>query len=89
VSERTTQGSPPADWVLSFDPRARLIRDQDWGPLRERRVRLHSGLHVELGVVPPSWAALPLDPGTARVLRHGCRVLYDPERLLHDALLTV
>jgi predicted nucleotidyltransferase len=27
------------EWVVSFDPRAQLIRDQWWGPLRERRVR--------------------------------------------------
>ncbi len=71
---------------MSFDPRARLIRDQLWGPLRERRVRLRSGLQVELGVVTPAWAALPLNPGTARVLGDGCRILHDPEGLLGEAL---
>ncbi len=77
------------DWVSSFDPRAHLIRDQKWGPLRERRVRLHSGLQVELGVVPLTWAALPLDPGTKKVLRDGCRILYDPEKRLQEALATL
>jgi hypothetical protein len=44
---------------------------------------------VELGIVPPSWAAIPLDPGTEKVLRDGCRILHDPERLLQDALATL
>lgn len=73
-------------WAISFDRQARLIRDQKWGPLRERRVRLRSGLHVELGVVPTTWAALPLDPGTKQVLRDGWKVVYDPENILRDAL---
>jgi uncharacterized protein len=77
------------DWVVSFDPRARLIRDQKWGPLRERRVRLRSGLQVELGVAPTTWAALPLDPGTEKVLRDGCQVLYDPKGILQTALATL
>ena len=76
-------------WVASFDPRARLIRDQWWGSLRERRVRLYSGLQVELGIARPAWASLPLDPGTERVLRAGCRILHDPHRRLTEALTTL
>lgn len=77
------------NWVHTIDPRARLIRDQWWGVLRERRVRLRTGLHVELGIAPPSWAALPLDQGTQRVLRDGCTILHDPDGLLHHALATL
>lgn len=77
------------DWIESVDRRAAVIRTQVWGPLTERRVRLRSGLHVELGIAPPSWVALPLDPGTAKVLHGGCRVLYDPDDLLADALCTL
>ena len=55
-------------------------------PLRERRVRTHSGLQVELGIVSPTWAALPLDPGTATVLRDGCRILHDPQGVLQKAM---
>jgi hypothetical protein len=73
-------------WISGFDPAARVIRDQAWGPLRERRVRLRSGLQVELGIVSPTWAALPLDPGTAKVLSDGCRILLDPDGVLHEAL---
>jgi hypothetical protein len=73
------------DWILAFDPRARLVRTQTWGPLVERRVRLRSGLQIELGVVPTDWASLPLDPGTAKVLRDGCHALHDPDHLLSTA----
>jgi len=57
-------------------PGSRLIRSRTWGPVRERRFRLASGLIVELGIAPSSWAEIPLDAGTRRVLRDGHRVLY-------------
>jgi hypothetical protein len=74
------------EWAGSIDRRPRLIRCQEWGSLTERRARLSSGLVVELGVVTRGWLSAPLDPGTARVLRDGCRVLHDPENLFGDAL---
>lgn len=43
-------------------------------------------LQVELGIVGPGWASLPLEPGTERVLRDGCRILYDPQGRLKGAL---
>jgi hypothetical protein len=89
LTDNPDRHSVGIDWVVSFDPRADLIRDQQWGPLRERRVRLRSGLEVEVGVAPTTWAALPLDSGTEKVLRDGCRVLYDPEGILQKALATL
>jgi uncharacterized protein len=65
-----------------------VIRRQEWGVLTERRVRLASGLEVELGIVSPAWAACdPVDAGTARVVRDGCIPLVDPDGLL-DRLIT-
>ncbi len=58
---------------------AELVRTQDWGPLKERRLALPSGLEVEFGFVPRSWASShPVDPGTAQVVRDGCSPLVDP-----------
>jgi predicted nucleotidyltransferase len=76
-------------WAELLDRKPRLIRSQEWGPVTERRVRLRSGLVVELGVTTADWLAIPLDPGTAKVLRDGCRVLHDPEGLFHEALGTL
>jgi hypothetical protein len=57
-----------------------FIRTQDWGPLTERRIRLPSGLEVEFGFAPRSWAsANPVDAGTARIVGDGCSPLIDPE----------
>jgi predicted nucleotidyltransferase len=66
-----------AKWFTSLRPGARLIREKDWGPVRERRFRLRSGLIVELGIAPLDWAAVPVDPGTRRVLGDGHTILYD------------
>jgi len=63
----------------------RIIRTQDWGPLyTERRFVLSSGLEVEFGVAPPSWAATdPPDPThSTNVGNGGLRALYDPEGIL-------
>jgi hypothetical protein len=49
----------------------------------ERRVQLASGLLVEYGFAPLTWADVsPVDEGTARVVADGFSVLYDPVGLL-------
>jgi uncharacterized protein len=58
------------------------VRTRRWGPLLERRFLLPGGLVVDCGLAPPTWAALPVDPGTARVVADGFVVLHDPHDLL-------
>ncbi|MBJ2122469.1 nucleotidyltransferase domain-containing protein [Arthrobacter sp. MSA 4-2] len=77
-----------AHWFEQLRPGARLIRSKASGPVRERRYRLSSGLIVELGIAPSSWADVPLDEGTRRVLGDGHRILYDTG-LLGKASATV
>jgi hypothetical protein len=72
-------------WVGTSSPLApaHLICHQQWGVLTEWRFRRRSGLHVEFGVVRPSWAEVsPLDPGTARVISDGLEIVHDPHGLL-------
>jgi hypothetical protein len=64
-------------WFQRVRPGARLIRTETWGPVQKRRFRLKDGLIVELGIAPSSWATVPLDASTRRVLSDGHRVLYD------------
>lgn len=60
-----------------------ITETRAWGPLTERRFSLASGLEVDAGFAPPSWAGTdPLDPGTRGVVGDGFRVVYDPEGLL-------
>jgi predicted nucleotidyltransferase len=72
------------DWVAAAAGHAApIVRRQDWGVLQERRVRLPSGLEVEYGFVPPSWAATePVDAGTRDVAEHGFHPIYDPHGIL-------
>lgn len=88
VLSDTPESLEDAAWFEQLGPGARLIRSEEWGPVRERRFRLVSGLIVELGIAPSSWADVPLDQGTHRVLRDGHRVLYDTG-LLGRAAATV
>ena len=61
----------------------RIVKTQAWGPMTERRFVLPSGLEVDAGIAPPSWAATdPVDGGTRSVVRNGFRVLYDPGKVL-------
>ncbi len=74
------------DGWCSFLGGGRLVRSQAWGPVVERRVALASGLEVELDVAPVTWAQVPLDEGTRRVLADGARALHDPDGLLRAAI---
>lgn len=70
-------------WIEKFGG-LRIVRTQDWGPLyTERRFVLPSGLEVEFGVAPPSWATDPPDPNISEVVGSGgLRAVYDPEGIL-------
>ena len=73
-------------WVESaVGELAPLVRTMTWGTVTERRVRLASGLEVEFGFAPLSWASTaPLDPGSAQVVSGGCQAVTDPDsRLAH------
>ncbi|MBQ3879940.1 MAG: nucleotidyltransferase domain-containing protein [Oscillospiraceae bacterium] len=53
--------------------------NEDWSACQSVRVYYADGTEVEFGFVRPSWLAIPLDPGTAGVLRDGYRFLVDKE----------
>jgi len=72
-----------AAWFNLFGDGAELIRTEDFGLLKERRLRRPDGLVVEICVGRRDWAATdPLDAGSANVARAGMRVLYDPHGIL-------
>ncbi len=74
-----------AEWIRAATGQGegRIIRTRKWGPLTERRVELTSGLLIEYGFAPVAWARTDrLDPGTARVVIDGFRILHDPDGVL-------
>ena len=74
-----------AHWVqeISWTPPIVTWIDASYGLLWSRHCTLEDGTSVELGFASREWASRsPIDPGTAQVLRDGCKVLYDPLSLL-------
>jgi hypothetical protein len=71
-------------WIeAAAGQQARIVSTREWGPLTERRVVLASGFEIDFGFAPTSWAdTAPVDPGTARVVSDGFRILHDPDGLL-------
>ncbi|GAB3566926.1 hypothetical protein GCM10027344_28880 [Spelaeicoccus albus] len=69
-------------------PRSTLVRSAQWGPMHERRVRQPGGLVVEFGITTCAWMDQPVDPGTARVVADGCKILYDQD-LVSAALVSL
>ena len=52
---------------------------EHWGAVTSVRVVYEDGLEVELGLAGVAWASTdPVDAGTARVVRDGFRILFDP-----------
>ena len=65
-------------------------RDADYGIVWSRHLRLVDGIEIEFGFGPLLWASVdPIDPGTARVISDGCRVLYDPKSLLQGLVAQI
>lgn len=65
------------------------VDQEEWGAVTSRRVALADGTEVELGLTSPTWAAVPLDEGTARVLRAGVRIVHDRAGLLRRAVASL
>ena len=65
------------------------VEDDHDGTVATRRVRLLDGSRVDVGLVTPEWAALPLSSPAARSLRGPVRVLHDPIGLLRRAVASV
>ena len=72
-------------WTQSFGESSRA-QMETWGDVRSVRVWYRDGPEVEFSVALMDWASLPLDPGTARLLREGVVLLFDPRGLLMAAL---
>lgn len=71
------------EWVQRFGS-VTQVTAEDWGAVTSLRVQYVEGGEVEFGLARHDWVERPFDRGTARVLRDGFRVLYDPRGLLKD-----
>jgi uncharacterized protein len=66
------------DWFTHFGSVA-LVGQRQFGDVTERRLRRGDGVDIEIGLAPMSWAETnPVDAGTARVVRRGFSIVFDP-----------
>jgi predicted nucleotidyltransferase len=68
-------------WIERFG-RVQNYQTEDYGKLTSLRVWYQNGPEVEYGITTPDWAAVPLDPGTRRVISDGMVVLFERGNLL-------
>jgi len=76
------------DWLSTFGAVMRFARE-DWGKVQSVRVFYQDGSEVEFGITGTDWAAVPVDSGTAAVLRNGASVLLDRDGQVDAALRSV
>lgn len=90
LTEQSLLFRTSTDWLREInwgDRRIESWQDKEYGAVWSRHLYLYADdterVEIELSFGQPDWAAItPLDPGTQRVVRDGCRVLYDPEERL-------
>jgi predicted nucleotidyltransferase len=68
-------------WTCLFGT---VLRDQleSYGKCTSLRVWYDEGFEVEYGFVDESWAALPVDEDTRKIVTHGMKVMFERKPLL-------
>lgn len=70
-----------SSWTRQFGE-IRKLNVEDWGVVTSLRVVYADGCEVEFGIAPRSWADIPVDEGTRRVVADGILILVDKEGIL-------
>jgi uncharacterized protein len=77
------------DWLTHFGS-VTLVGQRQFGDVTERRLRRGDGVDIEIGLAPLSWADTnPVDAGTARVVREGFSIVFDPHGTLAELVEVV
>ena len=76
------------DWLSQFGE-VEWFQKETWGTVETIRATYSNGLEVEYNFAVPSWAEVPVDPGTRRVVREGFKILFDPQRKLDELIKQV
>jgi hypothetical protein len=76
------------EWVGQFGSVRRTMVEHH-GKVTSLRVWYADGLEVEYGLTDESWAAIPLDEGTKKVVYDGMQVLFERKPMLLRGLQTL
>jgi hypothetical protein len=77
-----------SQWLEAFG-KVKDCTTEQWGIPTAHRVNYEEHGEVEIGVAPSSWADLPVDPGTERVVADGIVVVSDTHRKLEKLITAV
>src|SRR5215472_9890669 len=66
------------EWLLLFGEIERS-QNETWGSVETVRAFYRTGLEIEYNFSAPSWADVPVDAGTSRVVTGGMKILFDPK----------
>ncbi len=72
------------EWLSRFGDVDSSTNEQ-WGRVDSVRAFYKTGVEIEFGFAAPSWAEVPFDPGSRRVVEDGFKILFDRDRVF-DAL---
>jgi predicted nucleotidyltransferase len=71
------------EWLSRFGDVESSTTEQ-WGRVDTVRALYKAGVEIEFNFASPSWAEVPLDPGTRRVVEGGFKTLFDPQCTFDD-----
>ncbi len=81
ISTNPKQYLQDSGWVQQFGA-VEKQQIEDYGLLISLRVWYTDGREVEYGITNESWATIPLDEGSRRVISDGMRVLFEQNHIL-------
>jgi predicted nucleotidyltransferase len=81
ISNDVTQLEKDISWLNRFGTIERQAKEK-WGSVTAIRVFYADGQEIEFGLALKSWAAIPADAGTKRVVKDGMVILKDPDKIL-------
>jgi hypothetical protein len=82
LSSSITQYFASKEWLSQFGA-VRHSETETWGKVETLRVFYETGCEIEYNFAAPSWADIPVDPGTKPVVDGGMKILFDRNQRLH------
>lgn len=70
------------EWAKNFGDVVHLSQEK-WGVVDTVRVFYRDGWELEFNFSSLSWACIPIDSGTLKVVSEGFKILYDPTNCLN------
>ncbi len=88
ISGDVAQLEKDDSWLNQFGTVACQVKEK-WGSVTAIHVFYADGQEIEFGLAAKSWAAIPVDVGTKRVVQDGMVILKDPNQILEQLKATV